>query len=98
MGSMKRGARAILETGEAFFSEASKPFVRGGPRDPAHLSDMGNRPPEILDSMHDQPSSERGESSPTMRHESLLLGRELWSAPNRAGRLSSVNNLGGNYI
>src|SRR5436309_7296732 len=88
---------AVLQTRRSFFAEPTQPLVSGRPGDPHRLRSGRDRPSLLSDPGHEQQTAERGETSPTMGHESLLLGRELWSAPNRAGRLSLVNNLGGNY-
>jgi hypothetical protein len=49
------------------------------------------------DPFDDDQAAEWREASPTMDHREPPSGSER-STPNRERRLSSVNNLGGNYI
>jgi hypothetical protein len=92
---MRRRA-PVVQAFDAFLQEATDPFVDGGTRHRGRFGDASRWP-----ALHQNPfdydeAAERGEPSPTMDHREPPSGSER-STPNRERRLSSVNNLGGNY-
>jgi len=93
--SMRRRA-AVVQAFDALLEEAPDPFVDGGTRDRGRLGDASGWPAMHQDSFDDDQAAEWREASPTMDHREPPSGSER-STPNRERRLSSVNNLGGNY-
>jgi len=101
MQGMRRAvgpARAIPEAGFSLLAEPGDPLVGGGAGHPDRLRRLRWCPPEHQHPIDQQPAAERSQLGPRMSHESLLSVRTAFSALNRARRLSSVNNLRGNYI
>ena len=86
----RRGS--ILEASRPFLAEPSQPLVRGRPGDPHRLGCRSNRPLLLEDAVHEQESAERGETSPTMGHESLLPVRSFGQPQTAQGgsRLSTT--------
>ena len=74
---------------------AADPLVRRRTADPELLRDMRRRPARLHPG--DQKlTTEDGQASPRMCHESLPLGLVL-NTPNPAAGLSSVNNVFGDH-
>jgi hypothetical protein len=90
-----RPRTSIFEPRVTLGSMAPDPLVCGRPADPELLGDVGDRP-ACRDASDEELAAEDGELRPTMCHESLLRVLVL-NTPHLAARLSSVNNVCGNY-
>ena len=91
------GPRAPIEQAIlAFGLKPPQPFVRRRPTDSSSLRRLGDRPALVDDPGHQELPTEHVETSPMLGHESLPT---VWSfdTPNRARRLSAVNNVCGKY-
>lgn len=95
-GTADRCARAVLQAAYSLLSEASQPLVSRSARHPERLGRSRDRPAVLENARDEQQTAERRQPGPSMDHESLLPVRDS-DSPNRERRLSSVNNLGGNY-
>jgi hypothetical protein len=87
-----RPRAAILDPGKAVGPIAAHPLVAGGAADAELFGDRRHRPAVDEDPLHQQLTAEDAETRTRMCHESL---RPVWVAntPNRARRLSLVNNV-----
>src|SRR6266540_2045995 len=75
VGSAVRRGGAILEAKQPFLPVALDPLGHSCPRHPSRCSGGRLSPPLEENPIYQQPSAERGESRPTMSHESLLSVR-----------------------
>jgi hypothetical protein len=75
VGSAVRRGGAILEAKQPFLPVALHRLGHSCPGDPSRCSGGRLSPPLEENPIHHQPSAERGESRPTMSHESLLSVR-----------------------
>src|SRR3990172_5566244 len=97
VGRTERAGWPVLQAGNAFITVALQPFPGRGARDPYRLGSPGHRPPHLFHPL-DQKKPTKGVSFAlrcAMRA-SCLWGCAFYT-PHSAGRLSSVNNVGGNY-
>lgn len=87
------GSRApVGETGHALGPIATDPLVACRPADAHRLQRDAHRPALDRDGVHEQRSTEDVETGLRMGGESLLTAR-IFDNPNRARRLSLVNNV-----
>jgi hypothetical protein len=89
-----RSRRAIDEAGIAFGPVPAHPLVAGRPTDAHRFGRGHDRPALVEHPRHQQMASEDVETGSRMSHESLPTVRIL-NNPNRARRLSLVNNVFG---
>src|SRR5512132_1630023 len=72
-----RGTRAVLEAIESLLPEPLQPLVGSRPRDADRSGCCRHGPAVLEDPGNEKQPSERGETSPTMGHESLLPVRSF---------------------
>jgi len=97
MRTSQRARRTILQASLALSTVSPQPFVCSGPGYPQRFRRLRRRPPQVLDTLHKKQPSKMSQLRSTMSHRALLSAWDWVVTPYSAGRLLSVNNLGGNY-